>query len=363
MNTLHSGLLCLALAGGGSAILAQEAPQLPVAVVPSAAGIRYVGRFDNRDTAGLRCAWSGSEVSLRFSGTAANAKLRFTGGDLLQVVIDGKSTLTIQGRSGEGVYALARGLAPGSHRVEMWKRTEPFVGTVQILGFQLSRGGSLLPAPARPAHSLEVIGDSISCGYGNEGANQNEHFNPTTENAYLTYGAIAARTLNADYSCVAWSGRKMWPDFSIPEIYDLALPADAASKWAFPGPGPDAILINLATNDFGKGVPDKTGWTDAYTAFVKRLRAHYPKAAIYLATSPMMSDSWPAGRHDATTVKEYLMQVQSNAASDGDKNVRIIVFATQDQKDGMGSDWHPSVKTHQIMAAVLAQRLKQDLRW
>ncbi len=71
-----------------------------------------------------------------------------------------------------------------------------------------------------------MIGDSISCGYGNEGKSQNEHFSPDTENARDAYGAIAARRLGADYACVAWSGRKMWPDNTVPEIYDRALPQD-----------------------------------------------------------------------------------------------------------------------------------------
>ena len=56
---------------------------------------------------------------------------------------------------------------------------------------------------------MEVIGDSISCGYGNEAANEHEHFSPTTENAYFSYGAIAARAFNADYTCIAWKWEKV----------------------------------------------------------------------------------------------------------------------------------------------------------
>ena len=116
------------------------------------------------------------------------------------------------GEKGAHLYRVVSGLTAGEHTVRLVKATEPMIGVTQIQGFQLSAGGQLLPQPA-PRRRLEVIGDSISCGYGNEGANQNEHFTPKTENAYFTYGADAARSLGADYVCLAWSGRKMWPGF------------------------------------------------------------------------------------------------------------------------------------------------------
>jgi hypothetical protein len=43
--------------------------------------------------------------------------------------------------------------------------------------------------------------------------------------------------------------------------------------------------------------------------------------------------------------------------------VRLLVFETQDGKNGLGTDWHPSVKTHQIMADKLAAALQADLGW
>ncbi len=31
--------------------------------------------------------------------------------------------------------------------------------------------------------------------------------------------------------------------------------------------------------------------------------------------------------------------------------------------DGIGADWHPSVKTHQKMADVIAAAIKKELAW
>jgi hypothetical protein len=53
----------------------------------------------------------------------------------------------------------------------LWRRTEANnYAPSQFFGLDFG-GGTLLPMPA-PAHKIEVIGDSITCGYGNEGATE-----------------------------------------------------------------------------------------------------------------------------------------------------------------------------------------------
>ena len=357
-------MLALGAAGFAKQAIAQDAGALPVEASVTSANVRTMGRFDWLDAVGPRCQWSASAITLRFRGTACNAKIRdSSGADRLQAVIDGKpgSVLTLE--KDEHLYRVANGLPNVAHVVTLFKRTEAFVGIVQYTGFQLSAGGKMLAPPLPPKHRLEVIGDSISCGYGNEGANQNEHFTPATENAYLTYGAIAARKFHADYTCIAWSGRKMWPDNSIPEIYDRVLPTDAGSAWDFTQQVPDAVLINLATNDFGRDNPDEKGWTDAYEAFIARVRKNYPKARIYCAIGSMMSDNYPAGHRALSTVRAYLVKVAADERASGDANVSVLEFDVQDGKNGIGADYHPNVKTHEIMAARLAEALTRDLKW
>ncbi len=334
--------------------------QLPVTVAPNDSKIHYIGRFDTQDAAGPRCAWSNSTVALKFVGTALGAKLADSGENQWQVVVDGKPTKILTTKGKGASYRVADGLPPGEHTVELVKRTEAFCGNTQFLGFQLSEGGTLLePAPAK--HRIEIIGDSISCGYGNEGKSETEHFSPTTENAYLTYGAIAARELGADCVVVAWSGRKMWPDNTIPAIYDLALPQDKSSTWDFKKWTPQVVLINLATNDFGRGIPEEKAWTEAYEAFIARVRKHYPDAEIYVVSGSMMGD-WNATK-PLTTLKKYLAKIVADRKAAGDLKIHELDFAQQDRKDGLGSDWHPSVKTHELMAKKLVDTLKQDLGW
>jgi hypothetical protein len=137
---------------------------------------------------------------------------------------------------------------------------------------------------------------------------------------------------------------------------------DASSTWDFSRWTPDVVVINLATNDFGKKNPEEAGWTKAYEEFIARLRTHYPNAEIYCAIGTMMSD-WQAYK-PLTTVRGYLKKVVAARAAAGDTKVHIIDFGVQDMaKNGIGADWHPSKKTHELMAQKLTATLQKDLGW
>ena len=333
----------------------------PVEIAATDPLVRYVGRFDLADAAGPRCTWSASAVTVTFSGDSLGVKLKDGGQNFWQVVVDGAPTGVLALQKGEHVYPVASGLASGTHTVELVKRTEFFAGVTQVEGFQLAAGAKLLPTPAR-THRIEVIGDSISCGYGNEAASKEEKFSTATENAWLAYGAVAAREVGADYVCVAWSGKKLWPNNSILEYYERSLP-DAASKWDFSTWTPDVVVINLGTNDFQKANPDEAGWAAAYVDFIRQIRSRYPKAPVYCAVGTMMSDWPPGGRMARTTILGYIAKVVEQANADGGPKVRLIDFGVQSPANGLGANWHPSAKTHALMGAQLAKALKTDLGW
>ncbi len=345
---------------------------LPVEVLPDNASLHYSGRFEHANSKEALCAWSATAVTVRFRGTAVNVRLG-TGANRFEAVVDGVPVKILSSATADlqappnapspTWYALAAGLPEGEHRATVFKCTEAAVGNGTFAGFQLNAGAAVLPA-APERRKIEVIGDSISCGYGNEAAAKEEHFSPATENAWWTYGAITARALGADYECIAWSGRKMYPDNTLPGIYDLTLPRDPASHWAGDKEKPDVILVNLCTNDFRfPQPPEHAGWVKAYREFLARLRRGAPQATIYCALGSMMSDGYPSGRPSLTMAREWIQEVVKGCNDAGDDKVHFLEFAGQQAANGYGADWHPSVRTHQIMAEKLVGAIRTDLHW
>jgi lysophospholipase L1-like esterase len=331
-------------------------------IAPDNTALRYVGRFDTTDAAGPRCTWSASAFSFTINGGSASVKFKDTGKNVWQVVINGEPTTVLTLEAGEQLYPVASGLPSGKHTIELVKRTEASFGATQLLGVDIDDRAALLPTPARPRR-IEIIGDSISCGFGNEAPNKEAKFSAATENAWLAYGAVAARAVDADYVCIAWSGKKLWPDNTIVSLYDRVAPSASSAKWDFSRWTPDVVVINLGTNDFNaKTNPDEAGWVAAYVKFIQEIRGRYPLAAIYCAVGPMLSN-WPGDRKPRETILGYFGKIIPEANAAGGPPVRLIDFGVQMQHHGIGAQWHPSVKTHSIMAEKLTAAIRADLGW
>ncbi len=162
---------------------------------------------------------------------------------------------------------------------------------------------------------------------------------------------MAARAVNAEVHVEAWSGRGMARNYDgstdglLPELYELALPDDGTSVWNHAAWVPDAVVINLGTNDFNAGV-NGPSFVTAYTAFVTRLRGLYPDALILCAIN-QSGDPFSAS----------IDQVLTNVA---DARVAKINL---DAPNWSGCDGHPDVIADQAMADTLAARLRLELGW
>ena len=78
----------------------------------------------------------------------------------------------------------------------------------------------------------------------------------------------------------------------------------------------------------------------------------------------MMSDDYPPHAQHLTILRGYLKDILAMREAKGDQNCAILDMGVQDgAADGLGSDYHPSLKTHAKMAAKLESALKTDLHW
>jgi lysophospholipase L1-like esterase len=333
--------------------------------------LRYTGWFDRSRAEAARFAWPGTLISAEFTGTSVKAKLSETQTldqirdfDRIMVRIDDEAPKTFTLAEGLHVYPLARGLQNGRHRLSIWKRTEPAVGVITFHGLLLDPGASLSPVP-RPERRILFVGDSITAGYGNEGSGPFCPWTASQENSHETWGAHAARELEAEFVAMAWSGKGVTrncggPDpLTMPQIYERVIPTEEASP-VIPHEAADAVVINLGTNDWCRGLPDQGTFVREYEKLVQALRKRHPKALIVLGLGPMLADDHPPQAR--TLTRSWLDTVKQARAAQGDANVELIEL-WYDPAEGVGCDYHPNVRTHARLGRELAALLRTRLGW
>jgi lysophospholipase L1-like esterase len=326
-----------------------------------AAGVRWFGRIDATNAAQPRFSWSGNGFVARFSGTALAAQLTNTGAFIYKAVIDGQPQPTFVTTAGQGTYSVATGLAAGTHTVELFRQTEGSQGDSQLLGLNVT-GGSLMTPPPAPGRLIEIIGDSISCGYGTLGMlADTDCF--ASESHWDTYGAVAARTLGADLSTVAMSGQGIYRNYggdmmnTLPMVYTRALTNDASPSWDFRAQ-PQAVIINLGTNDISnnKGDPGQP-FLQAYLGLTQMVRARNPSALIVCIIGPLLSGT------DLTTIRNYITMVVAMRRAAGDANIEFFDMISTQTADKAACAYHPNPAENQIMAGLLVTELRARLGW
>jgi hypothetical protein len=318
-------------------------------------------------------AWQGAGLLATVNGTTIAVKLRTEGTDTVffQPVIDGKTAQRFEVKSGsDQTVTLGTGLSAADHAVELYRDTEGMYGKSTFLGFT---SGTLKAPPPPRGRLIEVVGDSISAGYGDLGSEPHPNWvanpacNSTAANStwYQTYAAVAGHALGADVSSIARSGWGMYRDGSgdtngvLSSVYGDTVGTNPTPAWSFTQK-PDVVVINLGTNDWAGGDPG-TPYETAYLAFLKVVRGHYPDAWLFLTIGSMLGD--PA----LGQVKGHLGAVVKARADAGDSKVMTFDFGTQplgsDGTTPTGCAWHPNVADHQRMAGILRTQLQAKLGW
>ncbi|HJX62367.1 MAG TPA: SGNH/GDSL hydrolase family protein [Polyangia bacterium] len=341
--------------------------------VLSTGGPRWVGRVDASNPNAVRFAWQGAGLVATVNGTSIAVQLRTEGTSTVyfQPVIDNKMATRFKVDTGaDQTVTLASGLAAADHVVELYRDTEGMYGLSTFLGFT---SGTVKGAPAASGRLIEVVGDSISAGYGNLGSEPHPnwvatpacHWTADNSTWYLSYAAVAGHALNAEVSTIARAGWGMYRDLGssttgvLSSVYANALGTDNNAVWGFV-PKASVVVINLGTNDWGAGDPG-TPYETAYKSFMTTIRSHYPDAWIFLTIGSMLSD--PA----LSQVKTRLANVVAAFTAKGDQKLATFDLGTQNMgADGSvptGCDWHPNVADHQRMAGILQQQLSSKLGW
>lgn len=331
---------------------------------PGVPGLRIVGRTVATAT-GVRFEWSGSSVAARFMGTQVSVQLNDgSNGNAFEVVIDGGTPKKIFTASGQTTLPLATGLPAGTHDLLLWRDTEASDGPTEVIGLtNFGAGGALLPPAPAPAHRVEIVGDSFSCGASMEAAPPACGSAIKSENHYLSYGAIAARSLGADLVTIAWSGigvyrnygtTKPTPTTVMPARYDYAIPTDTSTLWDFSKYQPQAVVMNLNNNDFSVGDPGQP-YVDAYLALYKHIRSKYPDAYIFHLIQ------WSSVDATITDAVTTINNIVSTLKTGGDTKTEAFDLRKYSNTKQCGG--HPDMAASQAMGDALAGEMKKVLGW
>lgn len=322
--------------------------------------IQYMGRIDFSNPQLPRFWQPGVTIRFRFKGEDAlillnDEQLWGSNQNYLELVVDGKA-VRLQTKGKHDTLSVKPYLSGGNeHEVILCKNTEANIGYLEMAGIycrQLLKPGKL------PTRKIECIGNSITCGASSDlsgipcgkGKWQDQH------NAWLSYGAVTARTLNAQVHLSSVSGIGLMHsccnlNIIIPQVFDKISMRNDTINWNFNRYQPDIVTICLGQND---GVQDSTAFCTNYVNFIKKVRGYYPKAKLLLLSSPM------ADNRLREFLRSSLRSVVNTLQHAGDPQIRMHVF---EKSFTGGCDYHPSTAEHAEIAAELSEVVRTWMKW
>ncbi len=349
----------------------------------TAENVKQLGRsYYYKDA--LWLSLSGAGVEYTFEGTKANVTIL---GDNVATSSWGESSRARVGifvndvlvvdkmiTEDEQTFEILNSNVVQNAKVRIVKLSESANSTIGIKSLDVTATGPIVPTKAKN-HSIEFIGDSITCGFGVDDENPNGSFTTATEDATKTYAYKTAEALDADYSLVSYSGYGVISGYTnnglkaedalVAPYYDKigfsygyfnGEIEVATLPWDFSKAQPDLIVINLGTNDLsycGNDVAKQKEFVTGYIAFLKMVREKNPQATM-LCTLGIMGDALYPAIEEA--VAAYTLET-------GDHNVASMKFDVQSYNDGFAACYHPTEKTHKKAARKLTAEIEELMGW
>lgn len=293
---------------------------------------------------------TGFEVTGKLGGTLSIETVSTRSDSLLNVIIDDEEPIIVHVPNGTATVTLVTGLMKGPHTVKVISGTSVRFGTLSVKKFTYD---GELSAVSRPASRMriEVIGDSISCGWGmdgSSGAAYSEQEQVEISNSYYSYAAIAARYLNADLQVVAQCAQ------TIPGMHAYFPKLNKrTATWDFKKNQQDVVIINLGTNDewqgsgLGKEQYNAANSLANMKALLKDVRKAYPDAYVI----------WVYGMMRKTYESEYKEAVSSM------NDAKMFTLDMTAYKSSGGYDGnHPKRDSHEEVGAVLADFIELNCK-
>ena len=319
--------------------------------------IQYTGRIDFADENTPRFWQPGVYITTSFIGDSCGVILQDqmrwgTNHNYIEIVIDEVATRIRLKTNRDTIWTIPQ--SPKKiHTITIYKNTEANIGYMELVGFLCKQ---LHKPNKKPKLKIECIGNSITCGTGSDvseiacrqGVWHDQH------NAYLSYGALVARNLDAQFHLSSVSGIGLMRSccnlkITMPQMFDKINLYDGDKTWDFKNYQPNIVTICLGQND---GIVDSASFSNHYFNFIQYLRKAYPNAQFICMSSPMAHlELFNFQKNNIQALVKKINQL-------GDNKVSCYFFSKQYH---LGCDGHPSIEEHQMIANELIQFIQKKL--
>lgn len=363
----------------------------PLAALPA---VRVLGRHtpDHPETlfwtaGGLEMLYTGSELWVEWEADYSTME------PWVSVELNGGWISRFALPKGRSRSCLFRGMTPGkAKRVRILKDSQAMFDDpahlLRATALCHAPDGAFLPLP-EPKLRLEFVGDSITSGEGAIGAVGEEDWVGAFFSAENNYARMTADALGAEYRCICQSGWGVlcgWdndPRHALPGYYtrvcgvaqggrNAALGAQAENDFA--AWRPDAVIINLGTNDEhafsnppwtgpdgaqhklrtlpdGRFDPaDAERLTQAVCDFLALVRSKNPQALLV----------WACGMLGGGLVPLLEAGMERYRAQSGDRRAALLRLP-ETTPATVGARRHPGAAAHRAAAGVLTSYLQTNL--
>ena len=343
----------------------------------------------------LTLFWTGSGIELNMHASELWVEMESdydTYEIWIDIVINGTLTQRMmlpKGRSNICVYRMMNPREDRNVRIIRDTQAMPDDPRTKLQICSLSTDGTFAEIPEHRIR-LEFIGDSITSGEGCTGAVSEQDWISGCFSAVNNYAFMTAHALDAQYHCISQSGWGVccgWDgntDHAIPQYYrkicgvlqgEENRSLGAEQNWDFAKWQPDAVIVNLGTNDCGSFdqpdwinpingeihtmrrnpdgsmcMEDLENFEEAGYLFLKTLRECNPKSYIIWCYGMLGNELMPSIRKmcDRFTTET------------GDTKT-VVLELPNTEADGFGARSHPGYPSHRRTAVFLTEEIRRFL--
>lgn len=353
-------------------------------IIISADSLTFIGRFGFMGET-VTFGYPGSTIKFQYRGESIHFGLQDFDrsnpeeGNWFNVIVDGIIVDSLEVDTLQRWYSIDFDFSSSFHEVEIFKRTESMVGNCRFFGIQYQSGDF------RKVHEserkIEWIGDSFTTGYGNlisieapPKGNPSTGFHSRNENYYYSYSSVVSRSLKARNECVSVSGIGVYRNydgessFVMHDAYSVVFPSPSFKMENWDSKTfVDLVVINIGRNDFGReqrsGVlnTDSARFVNGYSDLLNKVHDKQPSAKILLVYGGGLSDFLPRGNFKLSRYRKWMNSVLVEFSKHSTSTCELLEIPIL--KGPYGEDWHPTIKSHQLMANILESKIKTMMSW